>query len=152
MKILVLDQDQNHAAQVSQRLVIQGHTPTVFSDWDEALRELGFQEYSIVLLDSKFLSDVKHNILNMRRAGRGYLYVIGMDIENSKDVATLGINSVLPNSSDLNLLEKAVDTASHFILQLKKLGNEAEDFPSAGGVIAKSAFNQLLLSAIDRAG
>jgi GGDEF domain-containing protein len=32
-----------------------------------------------------------------------------------------------------------------------RIGDDSEDFPSAGGVIAKSAFNQLFLSGMDRA-
>jgi GGDEF domain-containing protein len=49
------------------------------------------------------------------------------------------------------MIETILGSAARIINVIRNLGDDSLDFPSAGGVIAKSAFNQLFLSAIDRA-
>jgi diguanylate cyclase (GGDEF)-like protein len=52
---------------------------------------------------------------------------------------------------DPMVLEEKIGNADRLLTLVKRIGDDSEDFPSAGGVIAKSAFNQLFLSAMDRA-
>ena len=49
------------------------------------------------------------------------------------------------------MLDDIVEQARYFTHLVKHISDDSEDFPSAGGVISKSAFNQIFLSSIDRA-
>ncbi len=146
MKILLLDHDQPHADQICKILETQGHSPISVSSWDEALKELGTHEYSIALLDYKLLPDSKGSLEHIRRVSRRHMYVIGMDIPDNENAIQLGFNSVV---SDIKALETVIETASLFFLRITQLADATHDFPSAGGVISKSAFNQLFMSSMD---
>ena len=62
-----------------------------------------------------------------------------------------GANDAISKPIDPEALDVTIDNARYLISLIKRIGDDSEDFPSAGGIIAKSAFNQLFLSAIDRA-
>ena len=75
-----------------------------------------------------------------------------MSQETSQEEAIrAGCNNVLQkpiNDSDVKDLADDGIRLAHLV---ESIADEKEDFPSAGGVISKSAFNQLFRAAIDRA-
>ena len=62
-----------------------------------------------------------------------------------------GANDLLAKPIDPEALSQKLENAQRLITLVRHINDDSEDFPSAGGVIAKSAFNQLFLSAMDRA-
>jgi PleD family two-component response regulator len=83
---------------------------------------------------------------------RNYPYVVLMsqDMDRSEALKS-GANDIMVKPLDASELERMVKNAQRLTALIRRVGDESEDFPSAGGVIAKSAFNQLFLSCIDRA-
>jgi len=67
------------------------------------------------------------------------------------DALTSGFNDFVAKPIDMNKMLDKVDNATGIMSVQKHLADDKEDFPSAGGVISKSAFNQLFLSCMDRA-
>ena len=98
------------------------------------------------------MKDIRAIALNIRRTIRSYPYIIYMSSESVdfKDVIEAGCNDFLEKPIDLKGIEQKVKNAKHILTMMARINDDSEDFPSAGGVIAKSAFNQLFLSAIDR--
>jgi PleD family two-component response regulator len=152
MKILIVHPDQPYIDQVSKQLDIQGHESVGCLSWAQAITELEENVYAIVLVDESYIRHAEYNVNNLRRSARGYIYVIGLNVAEVASESENGFNMSVSQSGDMNVIEKATDTAVQFILRSKQLSNENEDFPSAGGVISKSAFNQLFLGAMNRAG
>src|SRR5690606_15726197 len=68
-----------------------------------------------------------------------------------EDALKAGANDLMVKPLDASHLDVMMKNAKRLTSLMGKLGDESEDFPSAGGVIAKSAFNQLFLSGVDRA-
>ncbi len=146
MKILVLDKTQTHADPICQNIDLLGHSSKVVLGWEDAIKTIKKTEYSIVFLDYSFLQEGRHHISDIRRASRGYIYVIGMNVDVDENDIELGFNTTLLT---LEALRETLYMASLFVLRFNQLGNNEEDFPSAGGVVSKSAFNQLFLSTMD---
>jgi len=91
-------------------------------------------------------------VSTIRRAIPKYAYIVLMSSEMElEDSMNAGGNSFLPKPIDSSNVGEFVKNAERLTDLTEKLGDETEDFPSAGGVISKSAFNQLYLSALERA-
>ena len=75
---------------------------------------------------------------------------MSQDIDREQALKS-GANEVIRKPLDANKFDNILENGGRMLDLLKRIGDESEDFPSAGGVIAKSAFNQLFLSAVDRA-
>jgi GGDEF domain-containing protein len=98
------------------------------------------------------LTNARPLVLGIRRSVKNYPYIVLMSHDMSREEAIKsGANDVLAKPLDATLLDTMVGNAERLTTLIKRIGDESEDFPSAGGVIAKSAFNQLFLSCIDRA-
>jgi GGDEF domain-containing protein len=91
-------------------------------------------------------------VLRYRRWGPIYPFVEVMTHDHKRvEPKKPGAKDVLTTPLDAAVLEATMANADRLTALMKRMGDESEDFPSAGGVIAKSAFNQLFLSCIDRA-
>jgi PleD family two-component response regulator len=75
---------------------------------------------------------------------------MGTDL-SLKDAMAAGANDVLVKPFIPNNINQAIENATQLLSVQRRLNDPSEDFPSGGGVIAKSAFCQLFLSALDRA-
>ena len=152
MKILVIDREELSYNLLKARLETVGHQVTYFPLKSEGSLELGRADYDIVLIDPSPQMNAKPMVVNIRRNIRYYPYMILMSETLNKDGAlAAGFNDFLPKPLDLADLDAKVENADTFLSAVRHLRDDSEDFPSAGGVIAKSAFNQLFLSCIDRA-
>ncbi len=152
MKILVVDREDITAQLMSNRLAPLGHKITLEAVKNNAVDLLAEENYDIIFVDPAPLTSARPIILNLRRATGAYPYIVhmGHDISRQEAIKS-GANDAIIKPIDPEALDKVIDNAGYLISLIKRIGDDSEDFPSAGGVIAKSAFNQLFLSAIDRA-
>lgn len=152
MKILVIDRDSLTTQMISARLQTAGHQVVVEEVKNNAIERLGVEKFDAVFIDPAPLSNARPIILGIRRSVRDYPYIVLMSqsIEQAEALRA-GANEVLLKPVDGGALDTMAANAARLTKLVAHIGDESEDFPSAGGVIAKSAFNQLFLSALDRA-
>jgi len=152
MKILVIDREDITSQLMNARLEPLGHKITHEPVKNTAVELLAANNYDMIFIDAAPLTSARPIILNLRRATAHYPYIVqmGSDISLIEAIQS-GANASLNKPVDPDLLDLTVENSKHLLKQIKRIGDDSEDFPSAGGIIAKSAFNQLFLSAIDRA-
>lgn len=152
MKIIIIDRDALSTQLIRSKLEPKGHTLIEEPVKNNALERMEKENYDLVLFDPAPLSNARPVVLGVRRSAKNYPYVVLMSHDMGKDEALKsGANDIMVKPLDATHLEAIVKNAERLTALISRIGNETEDFPSAGGVIAKSAFNQLFLSCIDRA-
>lgn len=152
MKILVVDRDPLSAQLIKSKLEPFGHKVIHEAVKNNAVERISAEEFGVIFLDPSPLTSPRPVILNIRRSVRYYPYIFLMSDNMSREEAIKsGTNDSMNKPVDASVLEEKIGNADRLSSLVKRLGDDSEDFPSAGGVIAKSAFNQLFLSAMDRA-
>lgn len=152
MKILIVDRDEMSAQLTSTKLKNLGHEVSEETVKNDAIEKLATDGFDVLLVDPAPLTSARNIMLSVRRNAGRYTYCLLMSSEGGEEHAlSEGMNGFLPKPVDTNLLEEKIQYASCLSDLIDRIGDDSEDFPSAGGVIAKSAFNQLFLSALDRA-
>jgi len=152
MKVLVVDRDALVGQLIKSRLEPQGHKIVIEAVKNNAVDRLGSEEFDVILLDPMPLTSPRPVILNIRRTVANYPYIFLLSETASRQEALkLGCNDVANKPLDMQLIDEKIGNAERLTKLIKRIGDDSEDFPSAGGVIAKSAYNQLFLSAVDRA-
>lgn len=154
MKILIVDRDPDDSKLLSSKLTAFGHE--VF---EERVKSAAIDKiaadgpFDVIFVDPAPMKDASAIILNIRRAISSYPYIILMTVDDDLDMEnalSMGCNNFIRKPLDNDDIEDKLSNAEHLKEMIESIGDDSEDFPSAGGVIAKSAFNQLFLSAIDR--
>ena len=152
MRILAIDRDEMVLQMVKSKLEGEGHIVFTEQAKNNAVDRLAKEEFDVILLDPTPLTSPRPVILNIRRATKNNPYILLLSESVSLEEAVkAGSNDLLEKPIDPVAFEQKIDNARYFSDLVQRIGDDSEDFPSAGGVIAKSAFNQLFLSAIDRA-
>ncbi len=152
MKCLLIDRDSMSSALMKAKLTDLGHEVVEEPAKNDALELAKKEEFECIFFDPAPLTEPRQAVLEMRRSVRGYPYMVLLSREEETVQAIRsGCNDVLSKPLDPEILVGKTANAERMNMLIRRIGDEAEDFPSAGGVIAKSAFNQLFLSAIDRA-
>lgn len=151
MKILIIDRDQLASQMITSRLMGDDVVVVEETVKNEALERLEKESFDVILVDPSPMKEAQAMVMNIRRVTSSYPYVIVMGEELDMDAAiAAGANNYVNKPVDAADLHRKVEDALKLQRYSNLLGDTSEDFPSAGGVIAKSAFNQLFLSAIDR--
>ncbi|MBK9586325.1 MAG: response regulator [Alphaproteobacteria bacterium] len=152
MKILIVDREGITAQLMKARLEPLGHQIKEETSKNNAVELLANERFDMIFVDPMPLTSARPVILNIRRASSNYPYVLHMATEGTQiEAIQSGANDFIAKPIDPESLDKKVESAKRLTALIKRIGDDKEDFPSAGGIIAKSAFNQLFLSAIDRA-
>lgn len=152
MKIMVVDREDLASQLIASRLEPIGHNVLHEAVKNNAPERMISGHYNLVYVDPSPLTSARPLIMNIRRAVPAYSYIVLMSQTGTREEAIkAGCNDFLGKPVDNGVLDKTVANADRLLRLTKRIGDDSEDFPSAGGVIAKSAFNQLFLSAIDRA-
>ena len=153
MKVLIVDRDNTVPQLIQSKLEPLGHEVFRENIKNEAVGKMSSDHFDLVFIDPTPLTTVRPVILNIRRSVTGtYPYIVLMSESISKeDALKAGTNDLLQKPLDPLALDEKLDNAQRMTSLVARIGDDSEDFPSAGGVIAKSAFNQLFLSAMDRA-
>lgn len=154
MKILIVDREEITIQMMANRLEPLGHKIVEEPVKNNAVERLEKEDFDVIFLDPAPLTSARPLILNLRRAaGSYYPYIIQMGASTQRaEAIQAGANDCLLKPVNPEILDAQVENAKNLTKLIKRIGDDSEDFPSAGGIIAKSAFNQLFLSAIDRSG
>ncbi|MEM9469967.1 MAG: response regulator [Pseudomonadota bacterium] len=154
MKILIIDRDTDSAATLASKLRAGAHEVVEERVKSEGIDRIASDEpFDVIFVDPAPMKDASAILLNIRRAISSYPYIILMTTDEELEIEAalaMGCNNFIRKPLEPNDIDDKIDNASNLIDMIKSIGDTAEDFPSSGGVIAKSAFNQLFLSAIDR--
>lgn len=152
MRVLIIDHDQVKAQVIRSKLEGLGYTVDYEPVKDNAVERIRHGDYGIIFIDPAPLTSARPVILNIRRSIRQYPYIfLVCDETTQSEAIKAGVNDVLSKPINPEDLDNKMVNAQRLRTRIEHIGNHEQDFPSAGGVIAKSAFNQLFLSAIDRA-
>ena len=152
MKILAVDRDEMITQMIKNKLEPKGHQVFEETSKNAAIDRLANEAFDIIFLDPTPLTSPRPVILNIRRSVGNYPYIfLSSDTATQEEAIKAGCNDLMKKPIDAEVFDKQIDHAQYFSELVARIGDDSEDFPSAGGVIAKSAFNQLFLSAIDRA-
>jgi PleD family two-component response regulator len=152
MKILVVDRDRLTSQFIHSRLTAQGHHVVEESVKNDALDRLKRESYGAVFIDPAPLTNARPVILGIRRSTEQYPYIVLLSHNATlAEAVGMGANDILKKPIDGADLDLKMGNAFRLTDLVNRISDDSEDFPSAGGVISKSAFNQLFLSAIDRA-
>jgi DNA-binding response OmpR family regulator len=151
MNILIIDRDPMFSALLAGKIKAAGHTVIEKSIKNDGVEELGIRQIDAVFFDPSPMNDPKAIIFQIRRVVNTYPYLVllGNDLTSWDGIAA-GCNDVLNKPLDPQALALSLDNMARMTALVNKIGDEKTDFPSRGGVISKSAFNQLFRSAIDR--
>ncbi|MGB4056677.1 MAG: response regulator [Alphaproteobacteria bacterium] len=152
MKVLVVDRDDLAGQLLKSRLEPVGHKVLQEPVKNNAIERLSVDQPDVVFIDPAPLTSARPFVLNIRRSMPSYPYIFLLSEGASRQEALkLGANDVMNKPIDMASIDEKIGNADRLLKLMRRVGDDSEDFPSAGGVIAKSAFNQLFLSAVDRA-
>lgn len=155
MKILVIDKDTLTNQLITSKLSSRGHEVVVEVNKNQAIEMLGEQNFDCIILDPTPLSEARPVILSIWRIVKArtkpYIILLTKNEEMTTDQAILsGNNDFIMKPFDMGDVEDKMSNAERFIEVCKYL--DAEDkMEDTKGIINKNAFNQLFLSALDRA-
>jgi len=152
MKIMIIDREEVAAQMAASKLEALYHQVSIEPEKDKAVHRAMAEETEIFLIDPMPVNSVRPFILNLRRnvSNYPYIFTFGQDV-TLEDAIKSGANDIFQKPIDPTGIEEKLVNCEALIKLVGRIGDDSEDFPSAGGVIAKSAFNQLFLSALDRA-
>ena len=156
MKILIIDRDDMSAEMMRTKLTDMGHGCVVEPIKNDGIERVGRESFDLVYIDPSPMKDAQAMALNLKRTSRTPISVVLLthndDNIEYNDVMASGCNDFIYKPIDSQKLEQKTNNILRLRNYSEKLADMKEDFPSAGGVIAKSAFNQLFLSSLDRGG
>lgn len=152
MKILVVDREAIVTQLIRSRLEAQGHTVIEEPSKNNIQKHLEQDDFDVVMFDPAPLNDARPVVLSARRYAKNYPYIVLLSQNEDPSIAIrAGVNDMMVKPLGNQHLDTVIANAERMVSLVNRMGDESEDFPSAGGVIAKSAFNQLFLSSLDRA-
>lgn len=151
MKILIIDRDDMFSNLMASKMKAAGHDVVTTTIKNDGIEQIGTTKLDAVYFDPSPMTDPKPILLQIRRMVHTYPYLVMVSENGSReDGIRAGCNDGLAKPLDPTALMASLDSAERMVDLIMRIGDESYDFPSAGGVISKSAFNQLFRSAIDR--
>ena len=153
MNILTVDRQEMQAQMLKSKLEDYGHRVVIESSREEALTLCRAEYFDLIFVDPAPVKLSRQILLDFRRNSPRYSYVAVLSEEyvNRDEVIKHGANEILSKPVDPEAVRAVMDDAEYLNALIRRIGDDSQDFPNAGGVIAKSAFNQLFLAALERA-
>jgi DNA-binding response OmpR family regulator len=153
MDILVIDRESLTNQLISAKLLAKGHAVTIEPNKNEAINKIHAGQFDCIMLDPAPLSDARPVMVGIWRAVRDKIkpYLILLSKTATQEEAILsGTNDVLNKPFSATDIDFKIANAKRLIDITKHMAKD-DNVHSSGGMIGKAAFNQLFLSAIDRA-
>ena len=153
MNILIIDQDPLSTQFIKSKLEPFGHKIQSETSKHEALRLCKDTQFDLIMLDPSPMTSPRNLVQDLRNAhhARAYKLLISSSIEATTEALLFGVNDFIAKPINPKELVDKLENAQFFSKLVKHIGDSKEDFPSANGIISRSAFNQLFLSSVDRA-
>jgi len=153
MEILVIDRESLTNQLITSKLVAKGHTVIVEPNKNEAFEKIKKGAFDCVLVDPYPLSEARPVIVgiwkNLQSMVKPYLMLLSKTASREEAIIA-GTNDVLNKPFSSVDIDTKIGNAER-LMEISRFLIEEDLVPSTGGLINKSAFNQLYLSAIDRA-
>ena len=151
MNILITHATENQMPALLSAVKDSGTSYDLLSSLDEAAIALGQKDYDLVIYAHAAEDALDDKILTLRKNTRRYPYIVlASDVAAEVDALQAAANAIMPLSASKDDLHRALGNATQLHGAISLMGNDDVDFPSAGGIISRSAFNQLFLSGIER--
>lgn len=151
MKYFFLQLDDISTQGLQSGLKEQGHDTKTFISKQDLLSHLDTADVDCLVISAAHISLMKPVIIDIRRVASSYMYIfITGGSFSDEDALTCGANARMDSDLDAEAIGETIRQARAMKDMVSRLGDDSRDFPSAGGVIAKSAFNQLFLGALER--
>jgi len=151
MKVLVLDRDRDACDQL-QSILTGIKADVTFEPIKNAAMELVKQnQYDVIFYDPSPQNEMRSFIMGIRRSLNAFppILILSHQLDRKQVLAAGGNDLVLKPLDRDDVIKKA--QAGERISKIARLmADEATDFPSKEGIIAKSAFNQLFITCLDR--
>lgn len=152
MKILIIDRDRDNCEHMQEMLKDSGAEVILEPIKNKAVELMRQQTYDAVFLDPTPQNELRAFIMGVRRTLGTFppINIMGHDLDR-KAVMAAGANDYLAKPFDKDTLLAQVEGSARIVAVSRQMADESEDFPSKDGIIAKSAFNQLYITCLDRA-
>jgi len=151
MKILIIDRDTMFSNLMASKMKAAGHEVILSTIKNDGLEQIGTTKVDAVYFDPSPMTDPKPIMLQIRRMVHTYPYMVMITENGSRELGIkAGCHDGMAKPLDPSALATSLENAERMTQLALRIGDESYDFPSSGGVISKSAFNQLFRSAMDR--
>ncbi len=152
MQVMIIDREEAAAQMVAAKFERWGHNVSIEQNRDNAVQRATSEKIDAFLIDPAPTNSMRNFILDLRRKvpKYAYIYLFAGNV-SLEDAIKSGANDIFLKPVDPEIVDSKLDNITYLLNLVERISDDSEDFPSAGGVIAKSAFNQLFLSALDRA-
>ncbi len=154
MDILVIDRESLTNQLITSKLGAKGHQVTVEPNKTTACELLGTKSFDCIMVDPAPLSEARPVIIGVwkslqKSAAKPYMLLLSKSA-TTEEAILAGANDALLKPLSSQELDEKIGNALRLITVARMLARE-DNVHSTGGMIGKAAFNQLFLSATDRA-
>ena len=153
MKFMIIDRDALSCQLLQKRLEERSYDITCEPDKSAALDLLKNAPHDVILFDPAPIQDARAIIINIYKTIQGRYepqFLLLSKTMTQEDALNAGANDLIAKPVSPQDLNEKLDNLERIISYLARLRNAKDQSPQRG-VINKSAFHELFLSAIDRA-
>lgn len=149
MKILIIDRDRTNVEAIEKALEgLDNIELDIEPSKTNIIDRVKNNHYDCIFIDpAPQNNELRAIIIQIKRHVQIFTPIILM---SRQEIKKSGAIDYLPKPFDPAALIEKIKNVRHFSAFNMRLNDESDDYRSAGGVISKSAFNQIFLSALDR--
>ncbi|MBL8640250.1 MAG: response regulator [Alphaproteobacteria bacterium] len=153
MKILIIERDQQTAEMIKNCAEHLGHTAEIHNEMIENLGSTASSQWDMVFLDPFPPTHLTSMMMQLKQNVRRNLHVVLVSnrMTHSQAIQSGFNDCIIKPLQDHDIIH-VLENAEYMSNYTKHLANTEIDFPSASGIISKSAYNQIFLSCLNRAG
>lgn len=153
MEIMVIDRDALTSQLISSKLAALGHVVVSEPNKNIAFDQIRDGKFDCIIVDPAPLAEPRPVVIgiwkNIRTAVKPYIMLLSKTA-TTEEAILAGTNDVLNKPFGSVDIETKMQNAQRLMDISRHLAHE-DNVHSSGGMVGKAAFNQLYLSAIDRA-
>lgn len=152
LRALIIDRDMDTVEMIAATLAKHQIETVIEPLKNKAFDLMRQEDFDAIFIDPAPQSDIRPMIIGMRRGNQNYPSIIltghTMSVESAQG---FGANDGLSKPLDADQVITSMYNCARVRALYRQFGDESTDYPSRDGVIAKSAFNQLFITCLDRA-